>query len=121
MGCPNTGTLATERGPVRRSLNISETSPLANTSLRNHLEHYDERIDRWYKESKNHIYVDFIIGRQDKAIIGVDTKNIFRFFDPETNEVIFWGEKYNLKSLVNEINILLPIVEAESSKPHWVR
>lgn len=112
------GKLATERRPLRESLGIADNSALANTDLRNHLEHYDERLDRWYKNSANKNYVDFVVGPHS-AILGFEDTDIFRFFDPEAKEVIFWGEHYAMQPLVDEIARLLPIAQAESSKPHW--
>lgn len=113
------GKLTAERQDLRESLAVADGSPLANTDLRNHLEHYDERLDRWYRESATRNYVDFNIGPRATAIAGADDKDIFRFFDPETNEVSFWGEHYLLQPLVDEIVRLLPVAKSESSKPHW--
>jgi len=113
------GRLSAERADLRNSLSIADDSPLASTDLRNHLEHYDERLDRWYRESVRRNYVDFVIGPRARTLAGIDERDIFRFFDPETNEVIFWGEHYALQPLVDEIVRLLPIVTVESSKPHW--
>lgn len=113
------GKLSTERADLRKSLDIADNSPLANTNLRNHLEHYDERLDRWYRESPSHNFVDFFIGPHATAIAGIDDKDIFRFFDPGANEIIFWGEHYALPPLIDEIVRLLPIAQVESRKPHW--
>lgn len=112
------GKLAAERLSLRRSLALADNSPLANTDLRNDLEHYDERLDRWYKNSARRNYADFNIGPRATAINGVDDGDIFRFFDPETSEVIFWGKNYAMQPLVDEITKLLPVAQAESSKPH---
>lgn len=112
------GRFAAQRAQIRESLNITDDSPLADRRLRNHLEHYDERLDEWYHHSSNHNYADFIIGPRATTIVGLDNTDIFRFFDPETNEVIFWGQRYALQPLVNEITKLLPIAQVESSKPH---
>jgi hypothetical protein len=83
------GKLATERLPLRHSLAVADDSALASTGLRNHLEHYDERLDRWYRNSFRRNYADFIIGPCATAIAGLDDTDIFRFFDPEAKEVIF--------------------------------
>ncbi|GEM_PF-1850965 len=36
---------------LRDALEVEENSPLANMELRNHLEHFDERIQKWADES----------------------------------------------------------------------
>lgn len=108
-----------EREDLRKSLGVDDGNPLASTTLRNHLEHYDERLDRWYRESSQRIYVDFIIGPRKTTIAGVDDSDIFRFYDPGEKEVIFWGEHFTLQPIVDEIARLLPVATAESNKPHW--
>lgn len=86
--------------------------------MRNHFEHMDERIDRWWRDSPNHIFVDGNIG-PDNAIAGPGPIDRFRMFDPETAEITFWGESFNAQIIVNEIDRILPIVEREAAKPHW--
>ncbi len=113
------GRLIQERESLRTSLEISDDSPLANTDLRNHLEHYDERLDRWYESSQNKNYADFIIGPTASSIVGLESTDIFRHFDPDTREVIFWGEHYFIPELVKAVIDLLPTASRESSKPHW--
>jgi hypothetical protein len=93
------GSLADERADLRESLAVVDTSPLVtNTDLRNHLEHYDERLDRWYRTSARHNYADFLIAPRATTIAGMEDTDIFRHFDPQTNEVIFWGSitRFNL-------------------------
>jgi hypothetical protein len=114
------GKLAAEREPLRRSLGISDDdNPLASVDLRNHLEHYDERLDRWYRTSARHIHADFIIGPVATTIGGADSGDVFRHFDPQTGDVIFWGEHYSILALRDALHALLPIVEAEAAKPPW--
>lgn len=110
------GRLADARAPLRRILSIEDDSPLSNTELRNHLEHYDERLDRWYEKSNNHFYVDYGFGPRATTIRGVPDTDVFRFFDPETNEVIFWGEHYAIQPLVDAVCQLLTITQTESMK-----
>jgi hypothetical protein len=111
------GKLDSERQPLRESLGIDDNSPLANTDLRNHLEHYDERLDRWYCKSVRRNHIDFMIGPRATTISGTEDIDIFRFFDPQTNEVIFWGERYALQPLADEIVKLHPKAETEAKKP----
>ena len=114
------GRLAVEREPLWISLGITDTNPMANTDLRNHLEHYDERLDRWYTNSASHNHVDYIIGPSN-TVVGVDPTDIFRHFDPSSGDVIFWGEHYSIPTLIAEVQRLLPMAEQKASKPHWDR
>ena len=44
---------AQQRGKkLRDVLGVDDDSPIADRSLRNHLEHYDERLDQWAQSSQ---------------------------------------------------------------------
>lgn len=86
--------------------------------MRNNFEHFDERLDRWHRESKQHNCMDLNLGAPN-AIAGIDEIDRFRMFDPGTGELWFWGENFNLKTLVAELNRLRPIATKEASRPHW--
>ncbi|MBA3733997.1 MAG: hypothetical protein H0W90_02185 [Actinobacteria bacterium] len=109
------GSLAKERKLLRKSIGISNKSPLRKTGMRNNFEHYDERLDMWWEKSKQHNHADMNIG----AIGGLAAIDSFRELDPSTMEVIFWGRRYDLRGLVAEAERLLPVAEAEAAKPHW--
>lgn len=110
---------ADARSVLRQSLKVKEGSPLASTDLRNHLEHFDERLDRWHKTSERHNFVDFAIGPRGQTVVGVEEKDMFRQYDPETGDIIFWGERHPLAPIRDAIVDLLPIVAVEAAKPHW--
>lgn len=107
------------RSDLRQSLKINEDSPLASTDLRNHLEHFDERLERWYETSERHNFVDFAIGPKGLTVVGLEETDMFRQYDPETGHIIFWGEHHPLAPIKNAIVELLPIATAEAAKPHW--
>lgn len=112
------GRLAKERKRLRDSIGISECSPLRDVTMRNNFEHMDERIDRWWTESKRHNYVEKLVGPRN-SIEGVDPTDIFRWFDPSTADVIFWGDAFNIQELVNEVQGIVPRLREEAAKPHW--
>lgn len=112
------GKKADERKRLRDSVGVPDTSPLREVTMRNHFEHMDERIDRWWTESKSHNHADSIIG--PKNLIGdLEPIETFRWFDPVTKEVIFWGEGFNIQALVSEAVRILPKLQEEADKPHW--
>ncbi len=106
-----------ERKPLRKSLGIKGDSPLKQMAMRNDFEHIDEWTAKWYATSPNHIHVDGMVGPAD-VIGGVSDADMFRVFDTTTSEVVFWGTRYPLKSLVDEIARIYPIAKAEAEKPH---
>ena len=83
--------------------------------MRNNFEHFDERIDRWWKESKHHGYTDLNIMPRT-AVSSLDDIDVFRWFDQQTTDVIFWSEKFNVQEIVNEVQRILPLVTQEASK-----
>lgn len=115
------GKHAEKRKPLRDSIGISDTSPLREVTMRNHFEHMDERIDRWWAESKQHNHIDKIIGPKKSSIVGAEPTDMFRLFDPQTAEVVFWGQEFNIQALVTEVERILPKLQEEARKPHWDR
>lgn len=113
------GKRSEQRKRLRDSIGISDNSPIREVTMRNHFEHMDERIDRWWSESQQHNYADKNIGPKDRTLIGLDNIDMFRLFDPETTEIVFWGQEFNLRSIVNEVRKILPLLQKEANKPHW--
>jgi hypothetical protein len=113
--------LTEERRPLRESLGVPDDSPLQQTALRNHFEHFDSRLDIWAAESATtpgSSYIDKIIGPPTTVVaVGSGPKEYFRHFDPSTGVASFWGETFDLKALVDTVVELLPRAEAESAKP----
>jgi hypothetical protein len=105
-----------ERKPLRQSLGIKKDSPLKPLSGRNEFEHFDERIDEWFATSTDRIHVDRIIGPAN-IIGGVSTLDMFRVFDPTTAEVVLWGERFPLKTIMDEVTRLYPLAKALGDKP----
>jgi len=87
--------------------------------MRNNFEHFDERLDRWWRESKAHNHADMLIGPRDRTIVGIDTIDMFRLFDPNTTDLTFWGQEFNIQKIVDEVQKILPKLEAEANKPHF--
>lgn len=110
-----------ERRPLRESIGVGDDSPLRQVAMRNNFEHLDERLDRWWAESVHHNHADMNIGPKDRSIVGLDRIDMFRLFDPQTTDLTFWGEEFNIQEIVNEVSRILPVLEVEASKPHWQR
>lgn len=43
---------------LRQILNVEEHNPLSSRKFRNHFEHYDERVEEWFRNSSGGPYVD---------------------------------------------------------------
>jgi len=112
------GRFAAERQALRDSVGIPDTSPLRDVNMRNNFEHLDERLDKWWAESARHNHADLNIGPIG-AIAGLDDIDMFRLFDPHSTEIVFWSQRFNLQSLIDEVQRVLPTLRAEAAKPHW--
>ncbi len=82
-------------------LNLENQHTVEDKSLRNHFEHFDERLDDWAENSKFKNIVHKLIGPRERAISGacIDDTDIIHHFDPATNIFAFRGEKYDLSKL----------------------
>ena len=87
---------------LRISLGIDGDHVLRSRRLRDHLEHYDERIDDWAETSPNKNIVDNMIG--PRSAIGGDAirdADIMRLYDPSTKKFVFRGESLDIQELVS--------------------
>ncbi len=94
---------AKQRGAhLRKNLEIGDDHTLKDRTLRDHFEHFDERLDDWAETSPNKNIVDNMIGPRN-AIGGFSIKDddIMRLFDPATKMLIFRGERFDVQALVN--------------------
>jgi len=89
---------------LRTVLGIKEPHAVQDRSLRNHLEHLDERLDDWAERSKNRVIADLLIGPLD--MIGGNVfkpEDIFRHYDPSRRVLIFRGESFCIQHLVEGV------------------
>jgi hypothetical protein len=96
---------------LREWLGIGEDSALKSRELRNHLEHFDERIDAWAKGG-NTIYADQCFGPAGKPLVhGEDVPDgsqiQFRSYDPARGVVGFQGDYLELRPLHAALKDLL--------------
>lgn len=112
------GRLAKKRKPLRESIKVSDLSPLRPTTMRNHFEHIDERLDRWWADSVTRNYADRSVG-PSTMIAGLKEIELFRGYDPSTATARFWGDTYDLPEIVAEVQRIYPLLQTEATKPHW--
>lgn len=82
---------------------IDELECIKNRAVRDHLEHFDERIDSWRSEGSGYYGQDNIgpIG-----MMGIEVKNIMRHYDDTTNCFVFRGESFDVQGMVLEVDRL---------------
>lgn len=109
--------LLPERGSeLRESLSISHDSPLEPRKFRNHIEHFDERLEQWATSSKRRNFVDSNIGPPN-MIVGIDPEDFLRNFDTVNFAVTFRGDVYNLRPVIKAISDLWQRAVVEAEKP----
>ena len=86
---------------LRQLLGVGENNPLEDRKARNHVQHFDERLDKWVRETGGKIYIDQNVGPYP-PIKGANEKEIRRY-DPITQEFIFRSEKYEIGALVKAV------------------
>ncbi|MCK1248902.1 hypothetical protein MX059_09890 [Streptococcus uberis] len=94
-----------ERFFLRDTLQINEDSTVKNKRLRNSFEHIDERME----EHNFSLFADKNIGFSvmNFGISGISEeeqrKKLFRFYNSETSELIFYGESIIIKNLYEDM------------------
>lgn len=104
---------------LRNLYKLEDDNCLRNRTLRDHLEHYDERLDHWRQTSENRNIVSDTIGSLN-SIVGLAATDLMRWFDPSSNSFRFRGEEYNLQELATAIDRLLPL-SVQLEEELWAR
>jgi hypothetical protein len=104
---PGRGAAARARGErLRLVLEIEHEPALTNVSLRNALEHIDERIDTWVENSPNHNFTIFSLGPAN-MIAGIRIEDVFFSYDPAQREVRMLGDNIDIYALEASIRRVL--------------
>jgi hypothetical protein len=96
-----------DRAKLRAKVGVDDSSPLRLTAVRNHIEHIDERFERWARESPDHGYYD----RNLRSVESIKTDKVvqqFRNLDPDM-VVTFMGDRYPLLDIRAEVDRICPI------------
>ncbi|RXJ68170.1 hypothetical protein CRV08_07900 [Halarcobacter ebronensis] len=78
--------------------------------LRNHLEHFDERLDKYVKNYKGQAYFDCNLVTGAK---GFPINNCLRALDGDN--YIFYGEQFNIEEIYIELCNLLKILSTKNA------
>ena len=92
-----------ERGErLRELLKVSDDNILSDRKFRNHFEHYDERIEDWFKKQSSAVYSDLAVD-PFKSIWGNVPTNQHRAYDPLTQTLKFRSESFDLAAVMKEL------------------
>jgi len=112
------GSHSDERKQLRDSIGVDDTSPLRKVTMRNNFEHFDERLDKWWKESIAHNHIDLIIGPKN-TIAGPQRWINLDILIQQPATWYFGVKNSTLSRFWKKSKRFFPKLEAEANKPHW--
>jgi hypothetical protein len=106
---------------LRKSLSVDNNSPLNSRKVRNHFEHFDDRLETWYEESPTHRYIDRSIASGINFVGGSAPIDYIRNFDNDRSVLTFRGEEYEIIPVINAVEELLQSTEKELNRLFFYR
>jgi hypothetical protein len=99
---------AARAATVRGALGIDAAPTLRSRTVRDHLEHYDERLDAWAAEERPWLIDMVIATAADLAPHRAElpAAGMHRVLDPETMTYWFWNDQVELPDLENELRLV---------------
>jgi hypothetical protein len=88
---------------LRELLNVPDESPLFDRTIRNHFEHYDERIEEWFRGSSSAVYRDLRIDPREPAPSSL-TPCFHRKYNPVSQELCFRNESISLAAVLGALD-----------------
>lgn len=104
---------------LRAALEIEGDHPIKDRTLRDHFEHYDERLDAWAEESRNKNIVRKMVG--PRSAVGGDAigdGDIIEHYDPATKKLAFRGEHFDMQVLADTVQDIYKRTQALLAKKH---
>lgn len=86
---------------LRELLKVEADNILSNRKFRNHFEHYDERIEDWFNNHPNGVFVDLSMNPSLRGGLGANVHCGYNSFD---NSLMFRGERLDLNKLLAAIS-----------------
>ncbi|WP_426713424.1 hypothetical protein [Chromobacterium violaceum] len=97
---------------LKTLLKIDDENPIKSRELRDHLEHYDERLDHWAQTSTHKNIAADNIGDWE-AIQGLDSGDFMRWYDPADKSFRFRGVRYDINELFLAVQALHQKIPAD--------
>lgn len=89
---------------LRKLLNVDNSNPLSDRKFRNHFEHYDERIEVWFKNQPSSVYRDLAMNpSMSNSNFEQITTNNHRGYNSFNKTLIFRGESLDLKEVLHAL------------------
>ncbi len=95
---------------LRQILKVKNDNPLSNREFRNHFEHYDSRIEEWFKKHSTGAYIDLAMNPFLRE--GTST-NTHRGYNSFNNTLVFRGKSLDLTAILEALEEM-----RNNCKPH---
>ena len=82
---------------------MAQGNPLELRGARNHLQHFDERLDEWAATIANGNYVDSNVGPLSAIGLGGGATPVLRHYDPASLVFTFRSEDFDIGKLAAEV------------------
>ncbi len=97
---------------LRRILGVDDNSLINSKSLRNAIEHFDEKLDDWIQnQTCNGHIVEACIGDNVFSEYGVKKESFFSAYSRATKIYVFMGEEYRLEPMVRDVEHIFEKVQ----------
>jgi hypothetical protein len=83
---------------LRETLGVMEDHPLRSRALRDHLEHFDERLDQWQERAESRHYLQNYVGNAADRT-SIRSEDQMRSYDPGRAVFGFRGQEYPLEPM----------------------
>jgi len=98
---------------LRAALKVDKSSSIADRSLRDHLEHYDERLDQWAQSVQGASKTIATDNIHPKGMgPNVAPESTLRTYLTDSREFFFMGHTYEMVPLVREVRRILDEVQS---------
>jgi hypothetical protein len=105
---------------LRQAFNLSDDSPLRDSSIRHAIEHFDERLDAFLSEGlAGMFYPNSIVG--SVSVTDDVTVKIFRLVDPGKEIFILLGNRYKYSGIEAEVQRILHLATQMSESGGTLR
>ncbi|MEO3408520.1 hypothetical protein AAFN85_31690 [Mucilaginibacter sp. CAU 1740] len=90
---------------LRQLLKVKNDNALSNRKFRNHFEHYDERIEEYFKFNAQGVYIDLAMNPSLRSgIFGDEPLNTHRGYNSFNNTLVFRDETLDLNDILSAID-----------------
>jgi len=84
---------------LRKLLGVEDNNLLSNRTLRNHFEHYDERIENWFESKNSAVYMDSRIDPFEPTPFSPQ-QYFHRSYNPASRTLSFRNESIELTAVL---------------------